>query len=64
MDNKCSKYEGLFIFSDEKTLQEHIESCEECKLEPEAELVAKYEERYQQFKEIYPALKPVFAKIK
>ena len=33
-------------------------------VEPEAELVAKYEERYQQFKEIYPALKPVFAKIK
>ncbi len=33
-------------------------------VEPEAELVAKYEERYQQFKLIYPALKPVFAVIK
>ena len=30
---------------------------------PEAELVAKYEEKYQQFKAIYPALKPVYAKI-
>ncbi len=33
-------------------------------VEPEADLVALYEERYQQFKEIYPALKPVFAKLK
>ena len=29
-------------------------------VEPTAELAAKYEERYQQFKQIYPALKPVF----
>ncbi|MBQ8197924.1 MAG: xylulokinase [Lachnospiraceae bacterium] len=29
-------------------------------VEPEAELVAKYEEKYQQFKEIYPACKPIY----
>ncbi len=29
-------------------------------VEPEAELVAKYEERYQQFKRIYTACKPLF----
>lgn len=29
-------------------------------VEPEEELVAKYEERYRQFKEIYPACKPLF----
>ena len=29
-------------------------------LEPEPELVASYEARYQQFKQIYPAVKPVF----
>ena len=29
-------------------------------VEPSAELVAKYEARYQEFKRIYPALKPVF----
>ena len=29
-------------------------------VEPEADLVAKYEERYQQFKEIYPACKPLY----
>ncbi len=31
---------------------------------PEPELVAKYEARYQQFKEIYPACKPLFEIIK
>ncbi|MBR6329772.1 MAG: xylulokinase, partial [Lachnospiraceae bacterium] len=30
---------------------------------PEADLVAKYEEKYQKFKAIYPALKPVYAVI-
>ena len=29
-------------------------------VEPSADLVAKYEERYQQFKEIYPACKPLY----
>lgn len=33
MDKKCSKYEGLFIFSDNETFQQHIEECEECKQE-------------------------------
>lgn len=32
-------------------------------VEPEAELVAKYEARYQQFKEIYPTCKELFDKI-
>lgn len=33
-------------------------------VEPEAELVAKYEAKYRQFKEIYPACKPLFELIK
>ena len=33
MDNKCTKYESLFVFSDEETLQKHIEECEDCKSE-------------------------------
>jgi len=33
-------------------------------IEPEAELVKKYEERYQKFKQIYPACKPLFQIIK
>lgn len=32
-------------------------------VEPDADLAAKYEERYQQFKEIYPACKELFNKI-
>ena len=32
-------------------------------VEPEAELVAKYEARYQEFRQIYPALKDVFTNI-
>ena len=35
MDKKCSKYEGLFIFSDEAALAKHIEECEECRKEQE-----------------------------
>lgn len=35
MDKKCSKYEGLFIFSDDETLQEHLLECEECRKEQE-----------------------------
>ena len=35
MNKKCSKYEGLFIFSDEKSLMQHVEECEDCKLEHE-----------------------------
>ena len=30
MNNKCNKYEGLFVFSDEETLKNHIANCEDC----------------------------------
>ena len=33
-------------------------------VEPDPELTAKYEEKYQQFKQIYPACKPLFEIIK
>ena len=35
MDKKCSKYEGLFIFSDEESLQKHLEECPDCRAEHE-----------------------------
>jgi len=35
MDNKCLKYEALFIFSDDKTLKQHINECDDCKQEQE-----------------------------
>ena len=31
MNEKCSKYEGLFIFSDEETLKKHLEECPDCR---------------------------------
>ena len=31
MDKKCSKYESLFTFSDENTLNQHIQECEDCR---------------------------------
>ena len=33
-------------------------------VEPTPELVARYNERYEQFKQIYPACKPIFEIIK
>ena len=35
MDEKCKKYEGLFVFSDEETFKKHIEECPDCKAEHE-----------------------------
>ena len=35
MNKKCSKYESLFTFSDENTLNQHVQECEECKEEHE-----------------------------
>jgi len=32
-------------------------------IEPDAEIAARYEEKYRQFQQIYPALKPVFDSI-
>ena len=35
MENKCSKYEGLFIFSDKETFEKHLEECPDCQAEHE-----------------------------
>lgn len=35
MTEKCNKFEALYTFSDEKTLLEHIETCEDCRAEYE-----------------------------
>lgn len=37
MKDKCNKYEGYFLFSDEKTLDEHIKNCPDCQREREKE---------------------------
>ena len=35
MTKKCDKYESLFIFADEETLNIHLQECEECRREHE-----------------------------
>ena len=35
MENKCSKYEGLFIFSNGKEFEEHLKDCQDCREEHE-----------------------------
>ncbi len=35
MENKCSKYEGLFIFSNGEEFEEHLKDCQDCREEHE-----------------------------
>ncbi len=35
MKERCSKYEGLFVFQDSEALMSHINECEDCKAEYE-----------------------------
>ena len=53
----CGEYESV-----EKAAKSIIKIKE--KIKPEADLVVKYEEKYQKFKRIYPALKDVFKEIR
>ena len=53
----CGEYESV-----EEATKSIIKIKE--KIKPEANLVVKYEEKYQKFKKIYPALKDVFKEIR
>ena len=53
---------GCGEYPDVQTAAEQLVHIRET-LEPEPELVAKYEKQYSKFREIYPALKPVFKKL-
>lgn len=33
MENKCNKYESLFIFSKDRDFQEHLNECSDCREE-------------------------------
>lgn len=37
MENKCSKFEELFIGASKEELEKHIQECEECRKEYEAQ---------------------------
>ncbi len=62
MYKKCTKYEALFTFSDEKTLKEHVLTCEDC--QAEQELMDKVSELLQEVKSEFLERRRSFAKLK
>ena len=55
MVKKCTKYEALFTFADEATLQKHIETCPDC---------ANEDKKMKQVSELIQEVKPYFIKKK
>lgn len=53
MKEKCQKFEGLFVFSDEKTLAQHIKECPDC---------AKEAEKMEKVSELLREVRPYFIK--
>lgn len=53
MDKNCSKYEGLFVFSSEDKLKEHLEECEDCRAE---------QKQMDRVSELIQEVKPYYAK--
>lgn len=51
MKEKCTKYESLFTFRSEEELMQHIEECEDCRLE---------HEKMQKVSELIKEVKPYF----
>ena len=62
MNNKCTKYEALFIFGNDETLKNHLETCEECKKEQER--MDKVSTLLKEVKPYYIAKRKSFAKVK
>ena len=66
MTDKCSKYEGLFIFSDSDTLNKHIQECEEClkehqKMERVSDLIGEVKFHYLSRAKMKPKLRAACA---
>ena len=62
MKEKCTKYEALFTFSDEKTLREHVESCDDCRREQE--IMDKVSELIKEVRPAYLCRRKFSAKLK
>ena len=52
MKEKCTKFESLFLFRDEKELQEHLKECPDCRLE---------QEKMDKVSELIQEVKPYYA---
>ena len=62
MNKKCTKYEGLFIFADEKTFKEHVKNCPDCQFEHEK--MEKVSELLQEVRPIYLRKRKLTAQLK
>ncbi len=62
MKEKCTKYEALFTFRSQEELEQHIQECEDCRLEHEKML--KVSELLQEVKPYYKEKRKNLAKIK
>lgn len=62
MKEKCTKYEALFTFRSNEELEQHIQECEDCKLEHEKML--KVSELLKEVKPYYKEKRGNLAKIK
>ncbi len=62
MKEKCTKYEALFTFRSNEELEQHIQECEDCKLEHEKML--KVSELLKEVKPYYKEKRKNLAKIK
>ncbi len=62
MKEKCTKYEAFFTFRDEKELNEHIQNCEDCRLEHEK--MARVSELIQEAKPYFIEKRKNLAKVK
>lgn len=62
MKEKCTKYEALFTFRSEEELMEHINTCEDCRLEHEK--MQNVSKLLQEVKPYYKEKRKNIAKIK
>ncbi len=53
MKEKCTKFESLFLFRDEKELQEHLKECPDCRQE---------QEKMDKVSELIQEVKPYYVK--
>ena len=62
MDDKCKKYEGLFVFADEETLKQHVKTCKDC--HKEQEIMDKVSKLIEEVKPYYISKRKKTAKLK
>ncbi len=62
MNKKCTKYEALFTFRSEEELMEHVQTCEDCRLEHQK--MMRVSELIQEAKPYFKEKRKNLAKVK